>query len=337
MNPATDRKALGRLRRRIASAVLALIVAVAAAGVPAAAGGALSVRVFERVEIEEDQVLLGKIARIDGEDANAVKSLAAIVIGRAPLPGKSRAFDPEQIALRLRQNGVDPGSIDLQAPAEVLVVREAVEIGRERVEQIVKAFLERQVETRAESLRVKEIRSFTPLLLPPGKIDCEVLAPKNTVFSGVVPLTLQFKVNGNLDRRIGVTAVLEALAPAVFSKRPMGRLKPVEAGDVEVRTAELSELPSDFISDPQEVIGKRLRRAVDSRTVLRSELLESPPTVKRGDRVVIVAEAGGLRITAVGQVRQNGYLGERVPVVNLDSNRTVAAQVVDAQTVRIDF
>jgi flagella basal body P-ring formation protein FlgA len=76
---------------------------------------------------------------------------------------------------------------------------------------------------------------------------------------------------------------------------------------------------------------------VDSGAALRPDMVESPPLVKNGDRVRIVAESAGLRISAFGQVKQRGARGELIPVMNLDSNKVVHARVLDAQTVTIDF
>jgi flagella basal body P-ring formation protein FlgA len=306
-------------------------------GGPSRAAGPVSVRLLDRTEIGEDQVLLGRIARIDGDDAALVGTLRGLVLGRAPLPGKSRTLDADFIHLRLRQCGIDPAALDLQIPAEAVVTRAMIEIGRERIEEIVREFVARQSAGRPEPVRLKEVRNVEPPALPPGRLHYEVSAPRNAVLSGTVPLSIQFRVNDDFEKRIWVTAVLESRAAAVVSRRPLGRLKPIEEDDVEVRAVELGELPADYITDVDALIGKRARRAIDANTVLRPDLVESAPVVKRGDRVVIIAETKGLRITAVGQAKQKGAPGERIPVVNLDSNRVIQAQVVDGRTVRIEF
>jgi flagella basal body P-ring formation protein FlgA len=44
-----------------------------------------------------------------------------------------------------------------------------------------------------------------------------------------------------------------------------------------------------------------------------------------------------LKITTLGQVKKKGRLGERIPVVNMDSKKILYARVVDANTVKVDF
>lgn len=326
-----------RLLRRLTAVALVLAgSAVVASG--AGAAGLTSVRVYDQTEILADQVLLGEIARIDGEDAAFVRRLEGVVIGRSPLPGKTRSLDGATVLSRLRQSGIEPERIDLQMPAEVVLSRGAVTIERDQIEQAVRGFLQRQVAGKpAESFAIKDIRVSEAVVLPKGPLSIQVNAPKNSELAGSLPLQVTFKVDPDFERRIWVTVSLERRVNVVVARRPLGRFKPIEADDIEWKALDLAGLPADRIDDPEVAIGKRTRRALDSGTVLRPDLLEFPPLVKRGDRVRIVAESDGLRISAFGQAKQKGAQGELIPVVNLDSNKLIHARVVDSQTVRIEF
>jgi flagella basal body P-ring formation protein FlgA len=164
-----------------------------------------------------------------------------------------------------------------------------------------------------------------------------VVAPKNTEWAGTVPLSVVFNVGAEPEKRVWVTVSLERLTRVVVARRPLGRYKPIDDDDLEVKAVDAAGLPADCITNPETVIGKRTRRPVDTGTVLRPDLVEFPPLVKNGDRVRIIAETSGLRISAVGQAKQKGCQGELIQVVNLDSNKVIHARVVDAQTVKIDF
>ena len=92
-----------------------------------------------------------------------------------------------------------------------------------------------------------------------------------------------------------------------------------------------------MITDPETVLGKRTKRAIGAKKVLRTDLVEFPPLVKRGDVVVIIVETSGLKITALGQVKKKGRLGESIPVMNYDSKKILYARVLDSSTVKVDF
>ena len=111
----------------------------------------------------------------------------------------------------------------------------------------------------------------------------------------------------------------------------------INTNDIEMMRMDLAKLPSDVITDPEVILGKRTKRAVGGKTPLRTNLVEFPPLVKRGDVVVIIAESSGLKITALGQVKRKGRLGESIPVINYDSKKILYARVLDSNTVKVEF
>lgn len=325
--------------KRTQAAALAVVAGCllwALAGLAGATGPA-SVRCYEQADIAADQILLGSIAQVDGSDATVVRRLEAVVLGRSPLPGKTRAFDRAAILTRIKQSGIDPTQIDLQLPSEVLITRASMTVEREQIEQIVRGYIQQQAAGAADELRIKDIRINEPVVLPQGPLTTRVVAPKHTDWAGAIPLSVVFSVGEEEERRVWVTVSLERLTRVVVARRPLGRYKPIDDDDLEVKAVDAAGLPADCITNPEMVIGKRTRRPVDTGTVLRPDLVEFPPLVKNGDRVRIIAETSGLRISAFGQVKQKGGKGELVQVMNLDSNKVVYARVVDSHTVKIDF
>lgn len=332
-----QRHTLRRWLRRLSAGVLAS-VSIVVCTLPLQALAGTSVRVYDQAEVLADEIRLGGIARIDGGDAVLVRKLENVILGRSPLPGKTRTLDAALLISRLRQSGVDPEELDLQIPTEVVLRREAVTIERDRIEQIVREFLQQRTSGRPGGvILIKDIRVSEAVQLPKGPLSTQVSVPKNSELAGSVPVQVIFKVEPDFERRVWVTASLEQRVKVVVARRPLGRFKPIEADDVELAMLDVAGLPADRIDDPEVAIGKRTRRAVDSGAVLRPDLLELPPLVKRGDRVRIIAESSGLRISAFGQAKQKGAQGEMIPVVNLDSNKVIHARVVDSHTVRIEF
>ena len=98
--------------------------------------GISTIKVFKKAEIKGDKVRLGRIATIRGEDSQMINKLSAIVISKAPLPGKSRRIDEDYIKIRLKQNGIDLSQIRLLVPGKVEVCRDFIEIPREKIEKV---------------------------------------------------------------------------------------------------------------------------------------------------------------------------------------------------------
>jgi flagella basal body P-ring formation protein FlgA len=296
-----------------------------------------TIRVRDRVEIDGDEVLLGQIAEIQGSDLQLIRHLEGIVIGNAPLPGKLRQYDESYLKMRLKQYHIDLAGVILEVPEHIEVLRSCIKIEKQKIEEIISNFLIQNISQKNKNLRIKEIQVPEEVLLSKGQISYKVTAADNQPLRGKCSIAVEFSINGYDQKKIWASATIQVLGPVVVTRKPLGRYKPIGGDDIELKTMDLSDLPDDVITDTEEVLGKRTKRAIGAQVPLRADTVELPPLVKRGDLVVIVAESKGLKITTRGQVKKKGRLGEQIPVVNLDSNKVLYARVIDANTVKVDF
>ena len=301
------------------------------------AAGATRITASPSTMLDGDSVYLGKIAAIEGDDPLLADQLGRIYIGRAPLPGNTLEFEAADLNRRLKQNGFDPDDLVIQIPPKVVVKRDSVTVDREKLQNMVSDYLAKNLLAGMPDANIQEIRVAEPVELPAGRITYTVHPTRNAETIGKIPLTINFDVNGKFCKKVWATATVEVISNVVVAKKPLGRFKPITEDDIEVQKMDLADLPSDVIRDPEAVLGKRTKRAIGAQTVLRPHLVELPPVVKRGDVVVIVAETEGLKVTALGEVKKKGRIGERIPVINFDSRKVLYARVVDANTVKIEF
>jgi flagella basal body P-ring formation protein FlgA len=303
--------------------------------IPAVAATRISV--LEKTQIDDEHIFLGRIARIEGHDADLIKRLSNVVIGRSPLPGKTRAIEADLIKKRLKQNRLDLNQLELHLPSHILIERSAITIKPEKIKALVSDYISKNLLDHVNDARIKDIRVTESLTLPGGRIAYTVKSSHNSELMGKIPFTVNFNVNGKFYKRVWATATVETFTNVVVTRKPLGRHKPITEDDIEIQKMDLAKLPSDVITDPEVILGQRTRRAIGSQTVMRSNLVEFPPLLKRGDIVVIIAETDGLKITALGQVKKKGRLGERIPVINFDSKKMLYARVLDANTVRVEL
>ena len=66
-----------------------------------------AIRLKERVESNDADILLGQIATIEGADTRFNQRLKDILIAKAPLPGDTRQIDPNLVQKRLKQHHID--------------------------------------------------------------------------------------------------------------------------------------------------------------------------------------------------------------------------------------
>ncbi len=315
------------------SAMLIMITpAYASNGAPRVALSAL-----ETVESDTPHILLGQIIKIDSAPENLKARLSEIKIGRAAQAGQARHISREYILLRLRQSGFDPAHFDIRLPSKIQVRRSAVKITREEMEMMIRDHLLATPPSNEAQVNITAVRIKNDILLPKGKISHEVHVQHQSAPSRLLPVTLVFAVDGRFERKVAALVGLEVIQNVVVSRKPIPRLKIITPDDVLLRPMNVVGRRDDVIRAVEDVIGKRARRAIGMNRELHAGMVEWPPVVKKGDRVMIVAESGNLRITTMGEVKSTGKVGEQVRVVNLDSKKTVMAQVLDGRTVRVAF
>jgi flagella basal body P-ring formation protein FlgA len=301
------------------------------------AGETTSIRVFDRVEVEGDQIHLADIADIKCQSRETSEKIGAFIIGKAPLPGKTRRIEQDYIKFCLKRNGIDLSRVILKAPPVVEVYRGYVELDRIKIKKSIIEVIKNHNQWRRLTVTVKDVQIRSSLIFPKGKISHSVVAPENMSLSSPMPFSVIIKVNGRPYKTIRAWARLEILTHVVFTQKPIGRYRPITMADVSLKKMDAAHLSGNIISNLKEVLGKRAKRNIGVDTVLRTDLIEFPPLVKRGDMVVIVARSRGLKVTALGQVRTKGLRGEKIKVVNLDSKKSIFARVVDANTVMVEF
>ena len=297
----------------------------------------VSIRIPTEVEIDGDKIMLGGIAAIDASDPGIAARLEGVVIGNAPSPGKSRTLDAKFIRKRIMQAGIDFSAMALEIPPQIKISRSFVEINEEKLKDIISTYVQQQIGQQSKEARIKEIKIDRSIILPKGPISYKIKPPRNSEFIGRVPLAIEFTANDNFRKKIWASVTIEVMVDVVTAARSIGRYQPITENDISVQKMDLAELPSDVVTQPESVLGKRAKRSISNGSVLRNNLIEFPPLVKRGDMVTIVAETSGMKLTALGEVKKKGRFGERIPVINFDSNKVIYAIVQDSHTVRVDF
>ena len=301
-----------------------------------AAWAKTTLKALEQPRVHSERITLGAIAVIEGDDQQLIEQLKAIELGKAPDPGKIREMSAYFIEMKIRHSEIDCEALSIDLPEKIEVLRGATTITPQRIEEIVKGFILTKMRWDPEAVSIK-ITPVKEITLAEGKITYEVTPRKKEAYLGTTNLSVDFLVDGRLEKKAWVTAEIEVSEEVVVSNRPLKRNDVIAKEDVRLEKMNLADLSPNVITDPGEVIGKRTKRVVDAGTPLQQTFLEMPPLVKRGDLVTIVAESEVLKITTQGVVTENGCKGDMVRVINTSSRKELYATVRDSRTVGIDF
>jgi len=140
-----------------------------------------------------------------------------------------------------------------------------------------------------------------------------------------------------LVQKIRVRVRVEIQGFVVLARTGLRRHQEIGEKDVHLIKKNLNLLPPDVLTDLKEAVGKRLTLSVNGQEVLRNSMVEIPPLVRKGDRVLLIIDHSYFRITTFGEVKEDGRRGDWVKLVNISSKKEVHGRVVDAHTVQVEF
>jgi flagella basal body P-ring formation protein FlgA len=283
--------------------------------------------------VEQDPVRLGDVAALAGPSAEV---LADVVLAPAPPPGESRTLDGAQILERLRRAGLG-GDVTYVIPALVRVRRASQELQAEALRPVIEEFVHAQLGDAAADTRVRTIEIPGTVHVPAGPWDAHVTVPPGTVLAGRVRMAVEVLQADRPVRSLWITTEIARPVDVVVATRAVARGELLGPGDVTVQRMDLPGLPRTVVSDPADAVGAVARQALVPFTPLRRDQIGQPTLVRRGERVLLVAMRGGLRITTSGEARADAARGESVVVVNRVSGKSITGRVVDEGTVSVEF
>jgi flagella basal body P-ring formation protein FlgA len=207
----------------------------------------------------------------------------------------------------------------------------------EEIEKFGKKFMYKTLEWDKDRLDINVVYEGNTLRLPQGNVilDCKLPGRKRRI--GRVHFLCLVKMAGVTKKRLRLYADVK-VAYDVY--RPIRSLKMghiIQSGDIELTQLKSDHVLRNIISDESDIMGHKLIRNLEEGETLLAHMVKKIPLVKNGDRILIVANKGSLRVTAPGVIRENGFKNDTVRVENLQSRKIILGTVIDSRTVQINF
>lgn len=304
-----------------------------------ALSGLSRVTVLPRVQADQSRVVLLDLldSTLIPQDWRAV--LAGVDLGPAPAAGSRkyiRAGQLKQYIERfLESQGIDPAKVAIELPDSIVVDRRAVTLSRDEIEQVYRRYIFAHSRWRPEHLLIDRIVYAGLPIVPSGDLTHEVSPPKDGMYLGNVTLGIDYFVSGQKVRSLRVGGKVSLVQEVFKARDALPKDSVLGPDDIESARINVGDDPERYPSDPDEVVGKQLRRDMQPGEPIEFRDLLRPLVVKRGDPVIIFYQIPGFRLTAKGVVKESAGVGDRVRVMNAASKRTIYCRVLDAKTVSV--
>ncbi|MHA7879489.1 MAG: flagellar basal body P-ring formation chaperone FlgA [Saccharospirillum sp.] len=138
-----------------------------------------------------------------------------------------------------------------------------------------------------------------------------------------------------LGWQVFVPITLSIRQPVVVAASALSRGQSLSVADLALRSEDIGSLRMGYYHRPEDLKGFQVARNLRQGDVIHPYVVEAPTLIKRGDRVVILAESGGLTVRALGEALRDGEAGRQIPVRNLNSGSVVHAYIRERGVVAI--
>lgn len=305
-------------------AFAAFAIAALYASAPAAAGQPLR----SEIVVDSDVVTLGDFYPDAGR-------LAAVPLFRAPDLGTTGRVPASAVAERARRAGYEEAGTD--GLRSVQVTRRAIVVDQKRLE----SFLREELILANPHLKPQNLdialygfgRTINADPAANQPIRLERLDWQAE--TGRLEATVRIAANGPIntfDLHGQAIEQVEVYTSAVSLDR--GAI--VKEGDLSTIRLPRHRVTDRMVTDPSSVIGLAARRSLRPAAPLQTADFEPPVLVERGEKVTVVFQTAGMKLTAVARSLANGAKGETIEVLNPQSRRIISATVVGRGQVSVD-
>lgn len=313
------------------------MVALCWAGGPVSSLWALEIRILGEATVPGEVVRLGDVASFEPANDARVRELKSVQIASAPISGTPLTLNNRFLLYRIGSAVSGMRDVQLKLPETLVVHRQARVIGVAELEQIFRDHVLENAPWEPERLTFEKIVAPGVITLPQGALRWEVRKKRGEEYVGDVSVTVSFFVDGKPLRKVPITGRVSVDRDLLKTTRKIAAGEILNRNDVVLVQERQMHFKGQALSRLSEVLGKRATRGIAVDQVLERQMVEDPPLVRKGDRVVIRAESRGLKITAVGKVLQDGRSGEEVRVINTGSGREILATVQGPGQVGVGF
>jgi len=122
---------------------------------------------------------------------------------------------------------------------------------------------------------------------------------------------------------------------ALVARRDIPAHTHLSASMLKLKRVDIAGHAGAWWHDIGQLAGARTTRPLHTGDLILSSYVQRPPLLKYGDQVTLIADIGGIRVTAIGKVLKTAGLGDRIHVQNMKSKQIVQATVVNAHTVQV--
>lgn len=297
-------------------------------------GFALTLRVDlkEEVTLRTRYLTLGDVAVISYPDPQWEERIRKIDLGYLPPLGEVRVVKPQEIYQRVVSKRIP--SLDyiyFQGSDVCRVMVSGKQVDREELKMRLTKKVKSDFFPDAQDVEITIVGSGENFVVSDyGSFDIEL--PSSVRTWGTNKGAILDLESGE---RIPFTFKVRVYREILRANRDILPQEVIYKGDVSLEVEALTPENEKALSNLEMVLGRKAKKRLKKGEIITERHLAKETLIQRGDLVTILAQRGGIVITAVGKSRGNGSLGDIIVVENMTSRKRMEAEVIGERMVQV--
>ncbi len=148
-------------------------------------------------------------------------------------------------------------------------------------------------------------------------------------------LIVGVRCTGSKPWKLFVPVRIARFADVLIVRHALPRGHVLTPADLRTERRDLGNQIRAYVSDLAHLPGRRLKRPVIAGTPLTHAMVDAENIVRRGQKVTLLVEEGGMQIRMTGKALADGAKDQRIRVENTSSRRVVEGVVRSPEVVEI--
>ena len=175
------------------------------------------------------------------------------------------------------------------------------------------------------------------IFLPSGQKELIFKGLGGTQKVGRIPMILEVRINGKFQQRIRINSRVVVSQNVIKTIRTIKRGEIFSEENIQLVSIKTDRLHKNAIESFDHAIGYEAKTMIPNGKILTQRVVKKPALGNKGDKILILAEKGIMKITTPGILKEDGYKNAMVRVLNMESKKIIYGRLVDSNTVKVNF
>lgn len=298
---------------------------------------AFEITIQKEVRVKKESIKLGSIAEFSNITDDELEVLNKIDLGRAPLPGYKKYINKALVKLMVEKQGFNIDQFVLNFSDQIIVRRDAKQIGTEIIEEFLKERLNSILQQNSDRFSLKVNLRRDKITIPNQEFSLEILEDRD-IRPGRMTVPVVVNILGKEYKRFYIPVDIKVYKKAYVAKKYISQGTKLKRDDFIYKMVEVDGIEDEkFVKKKTNIFAQdiELSYSLKQGDVLKKNNYNTSYLINWGDRVQAKVLVGDVELSLMVIARERGKQGEYINVENPKNRHRFQAKVISPQLVEL--